>query len=264
MIITDDFVVLNFPKTGSTFIRTVLKRIHRTRVRSMHPLQRLRCWAGLEQGPYFEEVILPRLMQHGTYRHIPASHRSKCVVSAVRNPYARFISEYRFRWWASHPEDFFSPEVVAAFPTFPDLSLEEYARIRTAQIAQDGIKAPIGPQTIAFIRMFFTDPGRVLGNMDEQYLDSNCFLEDMPEISFLRTEHLGQDLHAFLKEHRFSEAEIAFVPDHQRINVTQPSYEKKSTSWTPATLSFVHERERLLFRILDHRGFQYEQPAWQA
>lgn len=28
MIITDQFVVLNMPKTGSTFVRDVLRRVH--------------------------------------------------------------------------------------------------------------------------------------------------------------------------------------------------------------------------------------------
>jgi hypothetical protein len=270
MIITDRIVVLNNPKTGSTFVRTVLKQLHGHPAPGPRLLQRALRRLGLRRDTGLTELLLPvpgAVMpmppnQHGGYCQIPPQHRGKEIMSVVRDPFARLLSIFRFRWWSEYPG-------VAAhvlerhFPTFPDLTLEQYLRLE--EMAMDtrlngrasGLQ--VGRQTIRFIDMFFRDPPAVLGRLDADYLDSDQFLEDLPCIRFLSTERLNQQLHAFLLEHGYPPARLQFILDHERVNATpgQPAGDE----WTDALVASYMHRERLLFRILGHLGFTYSPPV---
>jgi len=81
MIITDDFVMLNFPKTGSSFAREALKRLYANRniIELMLP-------------KITEKRYRDRVDQHGTFRQIPLAHKNKPVLSITRNPLSRFQS----------------------------------------------------------------------------------------------------------------------------------------------------------------------------
>lgn len=83
-------------------------------------------------------------------------------------------------------------------------------------------------------------------------------MTDMPLISFLRTEQLNADLHAFLLKSGFSEKDVAFVADHEKIHVTEGRRKDRSELWTEEIIDQVQRTERLLFRILEHHGVTYE------
>ena len=57
MIITKDFVVINYPKTGSTFVRTVIKKLYEKR-KTKNPIIKLGQRIGLIE-PEIIELILP-------------------------------------------------------------------------------------------------------------------------------------------------------------------------------------------------------------
>jgi hypothetical protein len=219
--------------------------------------------------PLFRELILQnvgqRPNQHGTYAQIPAEHGHKPVVTALRNPYTRLISQYRF--WIQQRFTFLIPEARwrAEFPAFPELSLEEYLRMREIALAEELRGVPMrvqaGHQTVEFVRMFFREPESALRRLDEEYVASGRFREDMPAITFLRTEELNRELYDFLAAHGFAEERIAFILDHQKMNVTRAASEKKDALWTPAAIEHVQERERLLFAMLERLGFTYAAPA---
>jgi len=80
MIITEDFVLLNFPRTGSTFVRNVVKRLYGGKEGGV--LTRLRSALSWSK-PRLRELILPidrtisaleqkRRSQHGSCAQIPA------------------------------------------------------------------------------------------------------------------------------------------------------------------------------------------------
>ncbi len=103
-------------------------------------------------------------------------HLGKVVVSVAKNPVDRFVSLYRFQWWARNlilDSLLLSKEL----PKFPDLSIDEF--IRYDKLLTDHIKKEygiekdvnVGGQTIEFIKMFFRDPRNVLKNLSNEYLD---------------------------------------------------------------------------------------------
>jgi len=273
MIITDDFVVLNNPKTGSSFVRAVLREIHRSRLRRRSLITRVGHKFGFGRPPSFQELFLPNIKtrlphpkdQHGTYTQIPAEHRHKAIVSVVRNPYDRLLSTYQFGWWARYPP---APENVIRneFPHFPRLTLDEYVRLlkmarHRYHLPHLHLKVEVGGQTLGFIQMFFKDPEAVLRRLDQEYMESERFVEDMAPIQFLQTENLNTGLSTLLQRYGYSEEEVAFVRAHERVNVTSASNGEEFPVLTEQALRFVHEQERFLLRILAHLGFHYSPPA---
>lgn len=119
VIVTESFVMLNLPKTGSTFARKVIKDLYASAPRS---------WF---KRTYCLDLILPNIRhagepdQHGCYCQIPRQYRKREIVSILRSPYERFLSAFEFRHWAYHPPR--PAEVIReCFPTFPNLKLDEY------------------------------------------------------------------------------------------------------------------------------------------
>src|SRR5689334_5652088 len=102
------------PKTASTFARSAVRE------------------ALAEAREPFEELLFENIFnrhrpadQHGSYCQIPAHARDRRVVSVARDPYAKFLSTFMYRYWAKYPP--VTTEEIAAFlPTFPNLSLDQY------------------------------------------------------------------------------------------------------------------------------------------
>ncbi len=109
MILTDRFVMLNFPRTGSTFVRSVLRQLHRP------------WWGALgvnlppRASTRFQELTLPidrsrkaerlgRKSQHGRWGQIPESHRHLPVATVIRHPLDHAVSSFwHADWWKSPP-----------------------------------------------------------------------------------------------------------------------------------------------------------------
>lgn len=262
MIITESFVMLNYPKTGSSFARKVVKELYQRQPRDF-------------SRRFIKELLLPNIReagsppdQHGTYGQIPARYRNREVVSVIRNPYERFLSGYEFRHWAFHPP--LPVDVIRErFPQFPDLTLDEYIDFRQFALGPSvfrGLKpaARIGEQTAQFIQMFFKDPQSVLANITDQYLDSDHVFQDLPEITFLRQEHLNEELSAFLRRHGFAREETTFIEDHEPVNVTGGKSPDRNTLWTRRAINYVLDKERMIFRIFNSKGISFGPPLARA
>jgi len=273
MIITDDFVVLNLPKTGSTFVRTVLKKVHQARLERRPISERLAQGLGLRKRPFFQELMLANIMvksangrphQHGAWIQIPKAHRHKPIVSVMRNPYERLVSSYEFRWWVKVPP-IPEEELRVHLPSFPDLTLSEFMQLRDLEVRHSRIPpvppgTDVGLQTVQFIQMFFKDPFGILPVLDDDYLDSDRFLDDMAPVSFLRTEQLNADLHSFLLNNGFSGEEAGLVVEHEKVRVTERRNRDSAELWTDDIIHRVQRTERLLFRVLEQHGLTYEAP----
>ena len=272
MIITDTFVMLNNPKTGSTFARTVLKEIHAT-------YRRVQFWKrvvsfGRVRAPLFKELYLPDLTfdgsllkessQHGAYSQIPDEYRDREVVSVVRNPYTLFISHYQFRWWATHPP--FPPAFLAEkFPQFPDLSIDDFVDFSRLRVAHEPLgerltELGVGSMSRFFIKMFYREPASIFRHLDRQMIDSGRLLELLPTITFLRQEHLTDDLSHFLRRHGYSERELQHVAEHEKVNLTKDRVADPTALLTPKVLSHIQTNELLLLRLLESVGIKYYPP----
>lgn len=273
MIITDNFVVLNLPKTGSTFVRDSLKEIHSSSQSNRGILAKLISRSKSKRNPVFEELVLPKILkaeasmppdQHGLYWQIPPQHKHKSVVSVVRNPYERLASQYRFQWWKQYPP---LPKNLLEihFPHFPDISFSDYIELRQIALrrnrGQDNrLKVDLGHQTVQFIQMFFKDPFQTLREIDDRYINSDQFISDMPEIVFLRTEHLNQDLFNFLAKQQYRRQDIEFILSSPKVNVSKDKC-SKGNLWTEDLVGYVRYKERFLFKILGFYGLNYEIPT---
>jgi len=272
MIITKSFVVLNLPKTGSTFTRNILKTVYKVDKRSVFQklLYKLKIIT-----PAFQELILPNIKmpnrasdQHGTYSQIPKMYLDREIVSTIRDPYTRFLSTYKFKAWANQHQLEVPKEILDLhFPSFPDLSMDEYVelnkhaeKIRINTIDPDLNATDIGTQTIQFVQMFFKQPKMALSKMNDDYVNSGEFKNDIGDIKFLRQESLNDDLISFLSDHGFSQKDLDFINHKKKLNTTDYKTDDVNQLWTKNAIDYVSHRERYLLKMLESFGVTYKAP----
>lgn len=275
MLITKNFVLLNISKTGSTFVRTVLKRVHGynppERILGSRKLARYRTTLGLKG---LREIFTTGLHyggqdeefkdQHGSYCQLPRKYQDRKVVTIARNPFDRLVSMYYWRSWTRRrlwPEG--SPE-YARYPNFPELSFKEcldyQERVGIARLQGTKLKVPLGSQTILFILMVFKKPFDVLQKLDEDYIASGAYRADMPDLHLLRNDNLNRDLYDFLRSQTYAEEDIRFILDEERILPPQgdPRKDRDYLSYfSDENQHEIRNSERLLFRIFKDCGITY-------
>ena len=162
MIITKEIVFLNYPKTGSTFVRKTIKEIYNRRINKSFVKRVLRKLKfpllGYAELKLEQPEIPGYFDQHGRYYMIPEKHLNKKIVSVVRNPYDRFMSIYQFKNWQEHP-GISNEQIQEHFPNFPDLSIDEFVELKKINssnyLAKHGVNnLEIGFQTLQFIDFF--------------------------------------------------------------------------------------------------------------
>ena len=264
MIITDKLVILNFPKTGSTFVRKVLRDIYSKRRKKL--LFRILRKLKIKKDVGFKEIMTNHPLidgyqdQHGCYDQIPDEHKKKTIVSVVRDPYLRLESIYKFRWWVDHPP-VEKKLIDKHFPNFPDLSINQYLdmsllvnkKLKGKYNIDNTLK--VGNQTIFFIRFYFKNHKKILANIDENYIKQGLFKNDLCNVTFLRNENLNDELSIFLSNYSFSRDEIEFIKNHQKVNVTKSNVENKFLD--QEIIDHVNEYEWILFEILRHFNIDY-------
>lgn len=269
MIITDKFILLNSPKTGSTFARKVIKTLYKRRVNNNF-FRKIKIKANLASLGY-EELLVPHHSrighntQHGAFFQIPEKDKEKNIVSVIRNPYERFESQFHFKWWANH-SGLEKKVLKRHFPKFPNISIDEYIKLRELIKEQNKLrfKIPeeieIGNQTIQFIYMFFKNPYTVFQNLDTSYMQGEDFIKDMANITFLRQENLNEDLANFLAINGFHEKELEFVKNHKKINVTKKTKITKN-KYNKNVIAYIEKSEYFLFKILENKKIIYSKPT---
>ncbi len=264
MVITDQFVVLNFPKTGSTFVRTVLQTLHQKQLNGSVG-RRLARALGLRRRPFFQELMVrqpmdlpgpPQVHQHGVYQDIPAEHKHKPILSVLRHPMDRLVSIYEYRWWALNPpmdHDW----GLASFPHFPDLTFEEFVRyldlLATRKTPYLREKAVIGAQSINFLQFFLRErPRLIFPLITDDYIDSGAYRRDLVDATFLRMEDLNRDLYEALRKFGYPAKDLAFILDEQKIYPEGPPRSPKrpwQSYYTGELEARVRHSERLLFEV---------------
>ncbi len=259
MVITDQFVMLNLPKTGSSFARKALKKVHHYDTLPNKILRKLSL-----AGSSMIELSHPSLDrqfpedlrdQHGTYRQIPEEHRHKTVVSVIRNPVDRYVSAYLFGWWKINLHTT-EKRLRQAFPHFPELSFREYYEMinlfgRENRLRGMSPRIDLGFYTIQFIQFFFREPERTLGLIDDDYIKQKRYLDDMAEVVFLHQENLNSELYDFLRSLGYPERDIGFIRNAERVNVTPRA--KDQRRWedlcSENLKADILNKDRLIFDI---------------
>ena len=256
MLVTDRFVIINLPKTGSTFVREVFKAMGAHR----------RWWPG---RPRVRELLLPNanlvggvLDQHGKVQQIPPESRHLPIVSVVRNPYDKFLSAFEYRFWARYPQ-FPEPELRARFPHWPDLSVDDFVRLKVMQADRLAGSNPqgIGVQTLNFARFFSPDPAPVLDAARTGTLDLAMLRASLAPIRLLRQETLRDDLAAFLHEMEYPRWAVDLCYAVPQANVTPRGPIERSRLWTAAAVAHIRQNERLLLALLREWGIDHAPPT---
>lgn len=275
MLITKNFVLLNTPKTGSTFVRTVLKRVHGYnppgRILGSRKLARYRTNLGLKG---LREIFTTGLHygghdekfkdQHGSYCQLPRKYQDRKVVTIARNPFDRLVSQYHWRGWTRlrlWPE---GDARYDRYANYPELTFEEFLdyqeRVSAARLRGLELKVPLGAQSAQFVLMVFKRPFEVLKAMDEDYIESGAYRADMPDLHLLRNENLNRDLYDFLLSRSYAEKDIRFILDEAPIrppgSLQKP--DRPHLSYFSEDLQReIRESERLLFHIFKDFGITY-------
>ena len=254
MLITNDFVMLNFPKTGSSFARDVIKRLYDNRP-SISNGKMSPAVIGLTLSKIDEINDYGIRDQHGTFRQIPSEHLHKPILSVMRNPISRYESTYFFRWWEKYPPSSQS-EIMKRYPGFPQLSFDEYyemMHIYGRENRLQGItpKIDLGLMTIQFIQFYFKDPQAVLNKIDDNYIESKQYVNDIAPVMFIHQENLRKELMQFLIQLGIPAHEVEFIESMQKVNVTERNLlpSNKGTVIDDRVKKKIREREMLIFSL---------------
>ena len=232
MMIGENFILLNLPKTASTFARQAIKKAYY--IRNSWLDRTLMKFGVKKKG--FKELLLPNIKvkyrtgkdQHGIYDQIPQKYldNGRELVSIIRDPFAGYVSRYTFESWKkNNPYDL--SRVKERFPHFPDLSFKEYLeysnnyalphRLQNVDLKEG---TQIGTLSAQFIQMFCRDHKEALRNINKDYKKNGLYEKHFPDITFLKTENINDDLYRFLLRKGFSKENVQFIQDREKVNVS--------------------------------------------
>jgi len=260
MIITDKFVMLNFPKTGSTFARKVIKRIYKKKDLR---LNNLIYKTGLFTPKIFE-LLLPKIEegnytgiidQHGKYRQIPLKFIEKPIVSIVRNPFSRYVSSYFFKWWQKVlPVDL--KTIQKFYPNFPNLSFNEYYDFnyqfnRVNHLHGITSKIDIGTNSLYFIQFFSKNPDSLILKLDDEYFNTTQYIDDFKHIHFIHQENLSVELKEIMLNIGIKETEINFIDKLEKVNKTEypDNINSFMDMYSQELIDKVIKHEKLMFKL---------------
>ncbi len=253
MLITDRFVMLNFPKTGSTFARQAILKAHAPTwadkiFNTPWPLNELMTRPHKLTDRHRNALAHRPRSQHGTYNQIPAEHRGKTVMSVVRNPIERLISTYEFKDWQQYPI-LDEATLRERFPSFPALNFQdylEYRRMVLAIIQPPGLRTTVGPLTTQFITFYARDPLSTLMQLNDDVDLAKDYDKHFPRISFLHTENLNQELHDFLLNVGYPRRRIKAILTMGKRNTTKRTQRNYLTA---EHVEHILYKERFFFQL---------------
>ncbi len=238
--------MLNFPKTGSSFARKVIKKVYTNTQTELS-----------KSGMICEELILPNTRNkvsqnksdhHGTYSQIPPCYIDREIVSILRNPLERFLSIYKYGAW-KHSPPLPKDLLKKLFPNFPELNIDEFIEMQNESIKHrlgfDIKKIEIGIQSVQLIQMFFRNPDLTLKNIFSGFYSREEVETGIGEIKFLSQENLREDLFYLLIKCGFKENELAFIQTEKASNISVYDANGKSIFVTEKLKQYLDEKEWL-------------------
>jgi len=260
MIITDRFVFLHVPKTGGTFVTSILEELHEK--------------TGDNHLDTSKENFLDK---HSLLGAIPDEEIDKPVLICVRDPFDHLISMYEFKWWYEDKDGFFLHEKVKEkFPSFPDLSFEEFiyaindwSILNTAGWIEKNknilIKNNIGSLTMWYLPAIFYQPMNVVKNI-KKFMFGNPYRNVSSNIHIIYKEDLNNGLYNFLLQMGYVHNDIEFIlkkdtirPDLSERNNSREFYNKLverngflrdiNDYYSSELMEYVLKKERAIFKL---------------
>jgi hypothetical protein len=232
MVITEKFVFIHMPKTGGTFVTSILDRLHTPVPQPWVVRKTRRAFARVlgrsptpVQSRYGKIVNLEP--KHGTCHDIPSEHRKKPILSCVRNPYDWYVSQFEFSWWkrtfmydpsdqptpAGYAIERVLPEFQRKHPHFPAISFAEFIELcDSARLVYDPDKRiGAGLYTHGFARYFLKQPERNVYKFSTPNFGWRRLENDTYDVTFINTERLNNDLPSFLATVGYRAPDLAFI-----------------------------------------------------
>lgn len=261
MIFTDKFVYIHEPKTGGTFVTSVLFRLYGLEWNRWAHLKNILTGEVRSRSEKYGALVHHN-NKHGYCSHLPPSEREKTVLATVRNPYDLYVSQYEFGWWKRR--EFLKyfravPGFEREFAHFPRLTFDEYVRLVNAAFpvftnghaGDDDGRA--GLHTEQFFKYYFRDAPAAFAKLDDDaYISSGDYRADMFKLHFIHTDQLNRELYEFLLGLGYDDADINFILELGRI-LPQGRGRTGAQRWekyyTPELKQAVRRKERFLFEV---------------
>lgn len=240
MVITPDFVFIHMPKTGGTFIAEMLRLVYGPRA--------------VESG-----------RKHATCDEIPAADRGKPILSVIRSPFERYVSQYHYGWWKTNPQEYCDPALVRErYPEYPQVEFEDFVVLANRYFVNvhrgvaNGYESPELPPDLApgwhseqFIRFFCRDPHRAFASITERDLQRGHLEAYEYPVHFLRTETLNQDIADYLQGCGVDAEFLWVIREHERV-MPEQAHEARARPhardyFDRRLRDFVQHKEMFLF-----------------
>ncbi|CAN5867729.1 hypothetical protein BH18ACI4_BH18ACI4_12290 [soil metagenome] len=259
MLFTDKFVYVHEPKTGGTFVTSMLFRLYGLNWTRLTHLRNMIFKEVRSLHPKYGELV-HNTKKHAGCREIPVHQRGKKVLATVRNPYDLYVSQYEFGWWKRReflPYLRAVPHFKKDYPTFPNINFAEYVKLTGAAFGKFGAGSDAqswGLRTREFINFYFRDPSIAWERLkqDADYIAAQKFRSDMFDLNFVRTDELNLGLYNFLVTMGYEDDDVSFVINQEKIlprGRGRTPEQKWQKYYTPELKQQVREKERLLFTL---------------
>jgi hypothetical protein len=254
MLFTDKFAYVHEPKTGGTFVTSVLFRLHEFKWTRWTQLKSTFRYELVHTNKY--GTFIYHNHKHGGCRHIPAQQQHKPILATIRNPYDLYVSEYEFGWWRRR--EFLRayravPGLTEKYPRFPNLSFAEYLELSEAAFStQTATTERLGLLTERFVKFYFRQPDEALRRLDDEYIATHQYRADLFPVHFIRTEKLNHELYEFLGQMGYAEEDLYFIPALEKIlpHGKGRSHEQKwQKYYSPELKQMIRRKDRLLFTL---------------
>lgn len=259
MNITDHFVFVHMPKTGGSFVSAVLRELygigwlHNVLLRQELLLVIKYKLLKLINGG---KVEYQEFNKHGTCRDISAEFTHLPILSCIRNPLDWYVSNYKYAWWKSHPQDY---PGLQNDSRWPDLSFTDYLKLSHTTWTEllnprIEINPSLGRLTILFINYYCRHPNDIVTLQTDEDLFS-AIQSDMFPVTFLNTANLNKELYYFLlKIGAYATEQIAFILEKEKISPR--NHRQRHETW-PSFYSAeekeeIQYRDRFLFRLFPY------------
>ena len=249
MNITKSFVFIHMPKTGGTFVSSVLRklhhmgRLHDVMLRKESMLLAKYKLLKLIKG---KQIDYLEFNKHGTCREIPVEYRHLPILSCMRNPFDWYVSNYKYAWWRSHPQDY--PGLKES-PEWPELGFSQYLSLSNTKWLKllnpsVEVNLSLGRLTVLFINYYCEHPDKIVSLQDDEALFS-AMQSDMFPLAFMQTANLNSELYQFLlSTGDYPGEQIDFILNKEKVS---PRNQRK-TNETWQSFFSASEREKIYYK----------------
>jgi hypothetical protein len=273
MIITDKYIYIHFPKSGGTFVSSMLKQLYEQKTKPtfektsplLKPFIKKPFYIDFGDPSNFKGVYY-NMENHNGFFQIPEKYAKLQVFTTIRNPFDFYVSFYETKKWVNEIT-LNDQELRALFPSFPELEFEEflvfldgyYVKKLFPIISGQSHIEGMGLYSLLTIFLYSTNPFEVYSSLQSVKDFSKLEFKQLKiseKINFLDYANLTQNLFNYLLNFNPS-SDIQFIFHAKRENVT---VDRKKADWE----TYYTLKSKKLIAEIDVLGHQiYNQASNQ-